>query len=428
MVDIKAVKVKKRKVQHKRGFALSVPFRFLHILSVFFSIICLSLTAFANLPVQSQPSANNFLDSTVAQPSNVSSDPALSQNTLSSLEKTVSAHPELSKKLAALFAPPKAVIDAEHSTTAVDENDDKHKKTMMMDEKEDALSSQNNLEEGIKTAAQTPFVPWNPKNKTMTAARDNAFSDVANQAFPLTPEQIKTLNDMLDETKRAQSAAPHDSPPMPTSSSLIVNLAPGATPPVVRLSNGFVSSLVFVDSSGAPWPIEAYDLGNPTAFNIQWNKDGNTLMVQALSSYTYGNLAVKLKKLDTPVMITLVPGQQQIDYRVDLRLQNLGPRAKPGAANMVETLPPSASKALLDILDGVSPNQARKLSLSNNALAEAWLVRKKLYIRSRFTLLSPAWEAKMSSADGMNAYELPLTPLLLFSYYGKMLEVKVQDL
>ena len=277
----------------------------------------------------------------------------------------------------------------------------------------------------VSEADAKPYHPWEPADQAEADARNEAFRGIANQAFPLTPKQIELLNSMLDSTQRAQAAAANEKPPMPTSSSLIVNLDPGATPPVIRLSRGFITSLVFVDSTGAAWPLEAYDLGNPKAFNIQWDKKSNTLMVQALATYTYGNLAVKLKGMNTPVMLTLVPGQQQIDYRVDLRIEGMGPNAKP----MIQGtgLPAQADKTLLDILDGVSPRGSRELHVSGG-YAQAWLQKNTLYIRTRFTLLSPAWISKMSSADGMNAYKLQTTPMLLVSRYGKVQQLKVEGL
>lgn len=250
-----------------------------------------------------------------------------------------------------------------------------------------------------------------------------AFKAVRDEAFPLSPNQIKTLHNMLDDTQLATATAPFDMPPQPTSSSLFVNLAPGATPPVIRLSRGFVSSLVFIDSTGAPWPIEAFDLGNPTVFNISWNKKDNTLMVQARSSYTYGNLAVKLAELNTPVMLTLVPGQKVVDYRVDLRVQGIGPQAKPTLRG--SGMPSAANSLLLNILDGVAPSGSVRLQVQGN-LAEAWLHNGKMYLRSRFHLLSPAWFAKMSSADGTNAYELQSTPTVLMSHEGKPVHLKIE--
>ena len=106
---------------------------------------------------------------------------------------------------------------------------------------------------------------------------------------------------------------------------------------MIRLRAGYVTSLVFLDSTGEPWPIQAYDLGNPKSFNIRWDQKGNTLMVQAMDTYQAGNLAVMLKDHNTPVMITLMPGQQEVDYRVDLRLPGLGPNAAPSVTGLPDT-------------------------------------------------------------------------------------------
>jgi intracellular multiplication protein IcmK len=280
--------------------------------------------------------------------------------------------------------------------------------------------------QAASTPSSTTGTPWESADQTTKDARNDAFNTIANQAFPLTPDQIQTLNNMLDATQRAQAAAPNESPPQPTSTSLMVSLSPGSTPPVIRLSRGFVSSLVFIDSTGASWPIESYDIGNPNAFNITWDKKSNTLMVQARSAYTYGNLAVKLAMLNTPVMLTLVPGQKVVDYRVDLRIEGLGPNAQPGMQG--SGLPDQADPVLLNVLDGVPPDGAKRLSVSSNVV-QVWVVgRNTMYVRTAFTLLSPAWLSKMSSADGMNAYQLQVTPMLLLSRYGKVLQIKVEGL
>jgi intracellular multiplication protein IcmK len=214
-------------------------------------------------------------------------------------------------------------------------------------------------------------------------------------------------------------------PPKPTATSQFVNLSPGSTPPVIRLSQGFVSSLVFLDSSGSPWPINAYDLGDPSAFNIQWDKTGNTLMIQAQKLYTYGNLAVRLQGLNTPVMLTLIPGQKAVDYRVDLRVQGYGPNAK--SLPLEEGLPASANDLLLHVLDGVPPQGSSRLTVSGGD-ARAWLLNEKMYVRTSLTILSPGWIGSMTSADGTHAYEMQKSPVLLVSWHGKVMQLKVEGL
>jgi len=251
-----------------------------------------------------------------------------------------------------------------------------------------------------------------------------AFDAVKKQLFPLSPDQTQDLKKRYHEDEFAKAASP-DTPPKPTATSQFVNLSPGSTPPVIRLSEGFVSSIVFLDSTGAEWPIAAYDLGNPDAFNIQWDKVSNTLMIQASKLYTYGNLAVRLKGLNTPVMLTLIPGQKAVDYRVDMRVQGFGPNAK--QMPMGVDLPPSASDVLLSVLDGVPPNGSTRLSISGGD-ATGWLLGNKMFIRTQLTILSPAWFASMNSADGTNAYEMNKSPVLLVSWHGKVMQLKVEGL
>lgn len=251
-----------------------------------------------------------------------------------------------------------------------------------------------------------------------------AFNGVTEQLFPLSPDELIKIKQQYHTTEYAQES-PVGTPPKPTATSQFVNLSPGSTPPVIRLSQGFVSSLVFLDSTGAPWPISAYDLGDPAAFNIQWDKTSNTLMIQASKLYTYGNLAVRLRGLNTPVMLTLIPGQKAVDYRVDLRVQGYGPNAK--SMPMEEGIPPAASDILLHVLDGVPPDGSSRLIVSGGD-ARAWLLNDKMFVRTSLTILSPGWIGSMTSADGTHAYEMQKSPVLLVSWHGKVMQLKVEGL
>jgi intracellular multiplication protein IcmK len=248
-----------------------------------------------------------------------------------------------------------------------------------------------------------------------------AFGSMAQTMLPMSPEQIKRLRGLFNQTQAAAATTP-GTPPRPTISSQYVKLEPGATPTVIRLAEGYVTTLAFLDSTGQSWPVDNYDIGNPQAFNIQWDKKSNLLMIQATSLYNVGNLAVQLRGLETPVMVTLISGQKAVDYRVDLRVPGNGPNAK---ALLGRNLPQSADPALLNILEGVPPpgNTALKIS---GGLAQAWLAGDHLYLRTRLTLISPAWISTMSSPDGMKAYEMPKTPLILGFEDGQSIQLKVE--
>ncbi|WP_392538889.1 DotH/IcmK family type IV secretion protein [Legionella sp. 227] len=286
----------------------------------------------------------------------------------------------------------------------------------------------------IYSAPQRPESPAaNPGNQNTAqivsesdeeVIENKAFKDMTRTIYPMNTEQVVHLK-QLSETMEYAKASPVGTPPKPTATSQFVNLSPGSTPPVIRLAQGFVSSLVFLDSSGAPWPIAAYDLGDPNSFNIQWDKTSNTIMIQALKLYNYGNLAVRLRGLNTPVMLTLIPGQKAVDYRVDLRVQGFGPNAK---TMPLETgIPPSASELLLHVLDGVPPPGSKRLGITGGD-ARAWLVNDRMYVRTNLTILSPGWLASMTSADGTHAYEMHKSPVLLVSWHGKVMQLKVEGL
>lgn len=274
-------------------------------------------------------------------------------------------------------------------------------------------------------AQQAPAQPSIASDSSLggTGVSQEAFAKTARQMMPLTPDQIKTLRYLFDQSQKATAADPSDKPPKPTSSSVLVSLSPGSAPPVVRLRAGYVTSLVFLDATGSPWPIQAFDLGNPKSFNIRWDQKSNTLMVQAMESYTAGNLAVTLKDSNTPVMITLMPGQQEVDYRVDLRLPGLGPNAEPSLSG----LPDTGNSQLLNFLDGVPPQGSKELVVEGGS-CQAWMAGEHLFLRTQLTVLSPSWLATMRSPDGTNVYEMVKAPIVLASARGRVLQLTIKGL
>lgn len=289
-----------------------------------------------------------------------------------------------------------------------------------------ADAASTNAEQGIaaQEATQQAMTSSDAAFGTTPVSRQ-AFTQMLRNLMPLSPSQIYTLRNLFNKTQQAVSTYP-GTPPKPTSSSILVNMSPGATPPVIRLRAGYVTSMVFLDSTGAAWPVVGYDLGNPKAFDIEPNApDGksNTLLIQALERYQQGNLAVMLKGEDTPVMLTLIPGQRAVDYRVDLRIPGLGPNA----LVMSSGLPGSENPMLLSFLDGTPPQDAKLLSV-DGAPAQAWYYNGYLYLRARLTILSPGWLATMSSPDGTHVYQLAKTPLILASHRGTIVRLTIKGL
>jgi intracellular multiplication protein IcmK len=278
------------------------------------------------------------------------------------------------------------------------------------------------LPETYDQSQQTMLNMVPPAKTPMSPEASAAFNAMLQQNMPLSPQQVIQLHQQIDLAQRAASV-PANIPPKPVSTTLMINLAPGTTPPAVRLALGYVSSLVFVDSTGSPWPIAAFDIGNPKAVNLQWDGKSNILLLQAVSPYSDGDIVIRLVGLATPITLELVSGQRVVDYRVDIHVSGIGPNTN--ELPIGTALPNSANQLLLGVLDGVAPAGSKTL-IVHGAECMAWLLGEKIYLRTRLTVLSPGWMGKMVSPDGMQAYELPKTSSVLVSKYGEPAELKVE--
>lgn len=273
----------------------------------------------------------------------------------------------------------------------------------------------------------TPVHPaYKAKNRSLEELkRDQAFNNMLEDVMPLSPDQITRMHKYYDLTLQAK-ATPPSAPPSPQFTSTVVNLEPGSSAPVIRLAAGFVTTILFVDSTGAPWPITAYSIGDPQNFYVQWNQKDNTLFIQSLKVYAHANMAVRLWGLDTPVVLTLVSGQKTVDFRVDLQVGGRGPEAKPPVVTDT-AFNAQVNPLLMNILDGVPPKGSIKLKVSGG-YADAWLYDNKVYFRTKLTVLSPAWLSTVSSPDGTHVYEMMLTPYIVATQDGKTVDIKLSGL
>lgn len=254
--------------------------------------------------------------------------------------------------------------------------------------------------------------------------REQAFNMLLEDVMPLSPEQIVQMHRFYDMTLQAK-ATPPSAPPTPQFISTVVNLEPGSMAPVIRLAAGFVTSILFVDATGAAWPITAYSIGDPQNFNIQWNQKDNTLFIQSLKVYAHANMAVRLYGLDTPVVLTLVSGQKTVDFRVDLQIGERGPDARPPVIDVAFNA--NVNPLIINVLDGVPPRGSIKLKVIGGP-ADAWLYDNKIYFRTKLTVLSPAWLSSVSSPDGTHVYEMMLTPYIVATHEGKTVDIRLSGL
>jgi intracellular multiplication protein IcmK len=248
-----------------------------------------------------------------------------------------------------------------------------------------------------------------------------AFKQIQSNAAPLSPDQIRALRRIVDDAERAASMQPRFTP-KPVSTAVTANLAPGRQPPVVRLWDSYVTSVLFIDAAGNPLPIVTADRMKGSFFIFEVEPGSNVLKLSPETTYATGNISVSLKGVSAPVVLTLISGQREVDYRVDVRVTggNVSARLATQGASAAQL-----SQTMLEFLSGGIPEGARALS-TDSADVQAWAFNGHYYVRTALTLLSPAYTNPGKSSDGTSFYEIPPTPVLVVSAAGAPKHVNVE--
>lgn len=260
-----------------------------------------------------------------------------------------------------------------------------------------------------------------------TEIRKEAFNAAVNGFLPLRPDEIRRFLEVYDEAKQASNTPIY---PHPKSESRVeeVSLDPADEPPVINLATGHVTTVTFLDATGARWPIGSmtwagdFDLSTP-------EQGGSIFKIIPLSDFSYGNVSINLLNLSAPVILTLKAQREKVDVRFDVQIPQEGPFAKPaliGASRGPKTK--AGSVTMTSFLDGTPPDGAVALKVTGaDSRTRAYRMSEKIYLRTPLSLISPAWDSSSQSADGMNIYVLSDTPVLLLSDEGKVERVFLDD-
>lgn len=229
-----------------------------------------------------------------------------------------------------------------------------------------------------------------------------------------TPDgKIRQLNRDLYGKGKVMNEYP-TTPPKSVNGVLTASLAPGATPPVIRLAKNRTSAIIITDITGQPWPIVNYDGLSEDDFTVKRldnpSPDGYVLSITPKGAFVNGNLAIILKGLPSPLSIDFVSAQKEVDAKTEIRVQAKGPNTQYSSIGV----PDGIDTALLSILQGVAPQGSKALRVSSNAV-QAWLAKDgKMYVRTRYKVMSPAFENVTSSPDGTYAYKMVPVPVVLY--------------
>ncbi|MER2519077.1 MAG: DotH/IcmK family type IV secretion protein [Bdellovibrionales bacterium] len=249
-----------------------------------------------------------------------------------------------------------------------------------------------------------------------------SYDRAASGLLPLSPDQIRSFMNKLEKTQEA-AAPPSNGQPKGRVRVVTLSLDPGADPPQVDLSSGYITTINMVDATGQPWPI--LDVGVGGNFEVTPTQSGShVIRIMPLTRIASGNLSVILKDLPTPVIFRLASGSQRVDLRYDARVPKYGPGAKIPLVNRPGIQ--AGDELIMLFLDNAPPKDAKRVKVGGlDGRTLAWSYNEKVYVRTPIALLSPAWNASASSADGMTVYEIGDAPVLLMSDNGAVVRARL---
>ena len=249
-----------------------------------------------------------------------------------------------------------------------------------------------------------------------------SYDHASTGLLPLSPDQIRDFMQRMEQTQNA-AQTPYAGTPKGQTRIATLSLDPGVEPPQINLASGYVTTITMVDATGEPWPI--LDVGIGGNFEVSPTQAGSHVVrVMPLTRVGAGDLSVILKDLPTPVIFRLSAGGPLVDLRYDARIGKAGPGAKPQIIG--RTRLEAGDETLTMLLQNAPPTAAKRLNVGGlDVRTKAWSLGDKVYVRTPLSLLSPSWNASVTSADGTTVYEIGDAPVLLLSDNGAMVRAQI---
>lgn len=262
------------------------------------------------------------------------------------------------------------------------------------------------------------------------------FARVFNSINPLSAQQIRQVHETYADLERANTLPA----PQMQNRSLRASIAPGAQMPVIHLTAGYLTSLVFTDSAGEPWPILQVRSGSE-GFQVEEGVEGVRTNIAAISvaqgrRHASTNLLVFLEGAAAPLPLMLQTDEKQADSRVDIQVTGSSPAAQDLAAlaqvSGSDALALNDSPLLAQVLQGITPQGLRPVAARGamSGHVQAWATRdgSQIYLRTSMQIHSPAPLRAGRSVDGSNAYLIPRAEVVSFHDRGNVYDIYLSGL
>jgi len=273
-------------------------------------------------------------------------------------------------------------------------------------------------------AAAMPLTSVSPGKAAEASSRElsrvpqDLYDDALRQQNPLPADEVLRARQMEEQRKEIERRELR--PVIPIIETTVVNPAKTSTPVVLRLRVGYTTTLVFQDTTGAPFPIALLEAGDNKAYEAKM-RDTNIVSIFARESYRATNLPVALEGVSVPLMLHLVNGDEEVDYLRVFSIQQLAPETSKALALRAdearEMVPQVNDPDLALFLDNTPPADAQIIPVMEDGV-QAWWWRGRIIARTRLMLLAPEG-TPLNAGNGIRVYEIfSPVPVLLFSEHG----------
>jgi len=255
-----------------------------------------------------------------------------------------------------------------------------------------------------------------PQQMPSPVVEFDLVQEVQDRVSPFSPSEVRRLRSELEERERAWYENLSKKPqPKAVVSEFRLDLSPGATPPIVRVTLGQGALVTFLSADAKPWPIKEADNFNAKGIRVT-QLSAHVLSVSLISPYATGSVGVILDGLASGLTFTVVPAQAETDHRAEMivpRVLALGETTAGDGGVASLSVPNFNTAELSKYLLKIPPETAKELKVEGSPDVTAWQSAKdRMIVRTALSIVSPAAYRRHSSADGTHVYELPITPVL----------------
>lgn len=257
---------------------------------------------------------------------------------------------------------------------------------------------------------------------------------------PLSEDHVRDIKKNIDEWKRKQNSQLKD--PIIQNRAFSINFKPRTKPEELYFSPNYTTTLIFLDKLGNPWPLKKYVIGNAAKFQVE-QLPPSTLIITPLEEYAYGNLTVMFEDKNVPAIFTIKTLGDMVDYKVEARIEELGPKSANNTSRIVSTGGTSYSSAatnpyshfpdadITNLLNGEPPKTLLdgKKGVIGHPGTEVYELGGKLYILTSSTtrVNSPAPLDARQSANGRKLFITMAMPFIYLTDNGELIKVQITD-